>query len=174
MLPVSGSLNKNRLIFASEHFKPNYCFSVTLEWRGMNYLIQLSRAMMYNFILNLPEKPEIWFSQKLICWQATVNSWEGGIGGRSFFLFCRLLFFHRKYPADFHGKLEFWPVKRGQAVYAVEGHVFGFFSLNDLIGRIYHTVILKSVPFSSINFSQQLFTTVNSIKGQWLETLVCP
>lgn len=34
-------LNVDRLIFASEHFKQNYCFSVTLEWRGMNYLTQL-------------------------------------------------------------------------------------------------------------------------------------
>jgi len=38
-----------------------------LEWRGMSYLTQLLRAMMYNSILNLPEKPEIWFSQKIIC-----------------------------------------------------------------------------------------------------------
>lgn len=93
MLPVSGSLNKDRLIFASEHFKPNYCFSVTLEWRGMNYLTQLLRAMMYNSIRNLPEKPEIWFSQKLICWQAAVNGWEGGIWVGSCLLFCLFLFF---------------------------------------------------------------------------------
>lgn len=43
-------LNKDRLIFASEHFKQNYCFSVTLEWRGMIYLTQLLRAMTYSTV----------------------------------------------------------------------------------------------------------------------------
>lgn len=130
MLPVSGSLNKDRLIFASEHFKPNYCFSVTLEWRGMNYLTQLSRAMMYNSILNLPEKPEIWFSQKLICWQAAVNGWEGGIWVGSFLLFCLFLFFSTENTRlIFMANWEFWPVKRGQAVYAVEVMCWFFFSL---------------------------------------------
>lgn len=53
-------------------------------------------------------------------------------------------------------------------------HTFFFFPLDGLIGRTYHTVILRRVPFLSIKCSKQLFTTVNWIKGQWLGTFLCP
>lgn len=139
---------------------------MTSEWRGMDWLAQLSRTMIYNFFLNLPGKPET--LKKMICWQASVNSgWKGRVGVGSFILFWvfLLLFFFlpRKYQADFHAKLEFHPVERGWAGYAVEVTWVFFFSW----WSVWQNLYLGSQKGSNLQLDPQKGLS-NVHNGYWL------
>lgn len=111
-----------------------------------------------------------WHSfKKTICWQATFNRWKGRIWVGSFMLFCFLFFFPIEsirliFMPNWSSSLWRWT---GQYMHGWVPWVFS--SLDDLFGRICHTVRPSK---GSLKCPQWLLTTVNWIKGQLLETTV--
>lgn len=92
------------------------------------------------FFLNLPEKPET-LSKKMICWQATVNSWKGGIWVGSFILFWFFIYFIFFFSTE-SIRLIFMPnwnsiLWRGARHYMHGGHMGFFFFSWYLFGRMY-------------------------------------
>lgn len=131
------------------------------EWRGLDWLTQLAKTIFSESTCKALDSFRKSFADKL---QLTAG--KEGLGGVIYLvLFCLFIFFSQKVSGCFSCQIGALGCEEGQ------GSICRVFSaLDDLFGRIYCTV---SPSKRSLKCPQWLLTTVDWIKGQLLETIVC-